>query len=197
MIRMRHVPLVAGALARWAYRSRAGRKTVAVLGAAAALVVGLASLGTHEEPELSQKERKGSWSGLRQMIAPTSGAISIDGAPGADASCTVRGLTHSAGAGEQWAFRGDAWVRESTCKGRMGKDGKVSLRLELVNEYHGKIKAIGSDWDEVHGRVTCEGDLEGDVADGGRWNATCRQERSTWKTSFEWKLEPSGQPASE
>jgi hypothetical protein len=73
--------------------------------------------------------------------------------------------------------------------GHIEKNGRASLALKLKMEWHGRVKGIGGDWDDVDGAATCEGELGGTLAEGGEWEGTCKREGKEWKTSFKWKLD--------
>ena len=111
----------------------------------------------------------------------------LEGAPGKSATCTVRGQTGTA-SGNGWVFRGNATVKETSCAGRIAKDGRVAATLKVRMEWRGRVKGIGGDWDDVAGEADCEGALDGTLMSGGVWNATCRGENS-WTTAFQWTFD--------
>jgi hypothetical protein len=179
MLHRRFASRLALALGRSLVGTSTGRKVIAV-------TVGVAAVGSLTSGDAT---RSGRWSGLPNVIAPTEGPIELQGAPGKSATCTVRGKTRSA-SGNGWVFRGDAAVEEASCEGRIEKDGRVSVELELKLEWNGRIKGIGGDgWDDVDGKATCKGELKGTLAAGGKWEAKCERDETEWETSIDWKLD--------
>lgn len=184
MLRLRHVPLVTQAVARglgrWVLGTKAGRRVGG--GVAAVAVVGsLWGGGSATHP--------GTWKGFSNEYAPTTGTLTIMGAPGKSATCTLRGKTGAA-AGNGWVFRGNATVEGTSCEGQLGKNGSVKAVLKLRQEWRGRVKGIGGDWDDVSGSSSCEGTLEGTLAKGGAWKGTCKSEDAVWATSFAWAPDP-------
>ncbi len=189
--RLVHVPLVLAAIVRWLVGTKAGRKLLVV---GVGLGVGVAALGAVApntgSNDAAAKRRDGTWGGLHNEYAPTRGEFAIDGEPGKTGACRVSGRTHSA-IGSGWVFRGDAWVAETACPVRIAKDGRVSGRLTLKKEWHGRVKGIGGDdWEERSGRALCEGEIEGTLAAGGKWNGTCPTDdgKKTYASSIAWTL---------
>ena len=167
-------------LGRLLLETKTGRRLLA--GATAIGTLGVLLSG-------SANERTGTWSGLANHIAPHKGPISIKGKPGKSATCTVRGHTKSA-VGSGWVFKGDASVAESSCEGHIEKDGRVSLDLVLTLAFDGKWKGVGGDdWEDIEGHATCEGKLEGALAQGGEWKAKCKNDTNEWETAIAWKLD--------
>ncbi len=182
--RLRHVPLVLRALARWLVGTQAGRKLGAVVAILVAAPVALMwSLGGGAAISWN-----GTWTGFSNDFAPTEGRLTFHRGAGKTASCTVRGET-GATEGNGWVFRGKATVNELSCEGHIEKNGRASLALKLKMEWHGRVKGIGGDWDDIDGAATCEGELGGTLAEGGEWEGTCKREGKEWKTSFKWKLD--------
>jgi hypothetical protein len=178
MLRQRYASRLIRALAFGLFATPAGRKCIAAVVAVAA-VWGLVG---------SDAKRSGTWSGLANHIAPNEGSIELQGAPGESATCTVRGETKGA-SGDRWVFKGHAAVAETSCEGRIEKDGRVSAVLQLKMEWNGRIKGMGGDWEDIDGKCTCEGDLKGTLAAGGKWEAKCKNDKGEWETSFEWELD--------
>lgn len=179
MLRLRHVPLVLRAIARWVVTTRTGRR----LGLGA---VGLAVLsGTCASESTATK---GSWTGFHNNYAPNKGAIVFERTWTGGTTCVVQGRTgYTSGSG--WVFKGDATIRQTSCDGRVGWGGKVSAALTLRMEWDGSVKGIGGDWDDVSGAADCKGELEGTLDAGGAWQGTCRRKDDgrEWAASFEWK----------
>lgn len=182
MLQLRHVPLVLHAVGRWFVTTAAGRRLGA--GALGAGVVAWSLLGG------GQSTRSGTWSGLPNTYAPRDGTLVLEGDPGKSATCTVRGRTGSA-SGNGWVFRGDAAVKETSCAGKIAKNGRVAATLKLRMEWNGRVKGIGGDWEDVAGKADCEGVLDGTLGSGGVWNATCRGNSADWTTAIQWKLDGS------
>jgi hypothetical protein len=74
-------------------------------------------------------------------------------------------------------------------EGSIEKNGRVSAVLELKMEWRGRIKGQGGDWGDTEGKSTCEGDLKGTLAAGGKWKAKCKSDGKEWETSFDWELD--------
>jgi len=178
MLRQRYASRLIRALGRWLFGTTAGRRC-------AAAVVAVAAVGSLVG---SDAKRSGTWSGLANHIAPHKGSIELHGAPGEPATCTVRGETKGT-SGDRWVFKGHAAVEETSCEGRIEKDGSVSAVLQLRMEWNGRIKGMGGDWEDIEGKCTCEGDLTGTLAAGGKWDAKCKDDKSEWETSLVWELE--------
>lgn len=178
MPRVRTVRLVSVALLRAALRSRRMRWALACVGA-----LGAWSLtGGHA--------RAGTWRGFSNEYAPREGTIELTGSPGKTTACTVRGETGYV-QGDGWVFKGKASVRETSCDGKIARDGRVSAVLTLKTTWNGRVKGTGGDWESTRGEATCRGELGGKLDTGGTWAATCKSEGKEWKTSFAWK--PSGE----
>jgi hypothetical protein len=133
-------------------------------------------------------ERKGSWSGMEKVIAPHAGTFGLQGALGTAATCTVRGKTESLSGGG-WVFRGEAVVAETKCEGRIETNGRVTADLQLKAEWHGRAKGMGGEWEDIHGKATCEGELTGTLGAGGQWKGKCASEEREWETTIDWKLD--------
>jgi hypothetical protein len=135
-----------------------------------------------------QSERRGSWTGFSNDIAPSKGTFSLTTALGKPATCTLRGKTSRA-TGNGWVFKGDASVTETSCEGKVNAGGKVALVLSIQMKFNGRWKGIGGDWEDISGSAKCEGDLTGTVASGGTWKGTCKSENAEWETSIDWKFD--------
>jgi hypothetical protein len=166
--------------ARWMFETKAGRGCaagIAVVAVAWTLVGG------------GPATTSGTWTGLPNAIAPSEGPITFESAADGGVRCTVRGQTGST-SGNGWVFRGEATVRETSCEGRVAGDGTVSAVLKLRMEWHGSIKGIGGDWEDIDGFGNCAGPLTGSLTpDGGEWQAECENERGRWKTSLAWAVD--------
>lgn len=178
MLRLRHVPLVLRAIARWVVTTKAGRR----------LGLGVAGIAVLSATCAEPSSRKGTWTGFHNNYAPNKGAFVLEPTWTGATTCVVQGRTgYTSGSG--WVFKGDATIQQTSCEGRVGWGGKVSAALELRMDWDGRVKGIGGDWDDVSGRADCKGSLEGTLRDGGAWQGTCRRQDDgrEWAASFEWK----------
>lgn len=198
--RLRHVPLVLAAIARWVVRTRPGRWFGAVVLALVALAgtglwLAVRSVGCDASSPpatvdaVIEGTKRGSWTGLHNNYNPDSGVFTISGGPGKSVGCSLRGKTGVV-VGNGWTFKGYASVVETSCAGSVERSGRVSLELSLKTEWRGQVKGIGGDWDDESGSATCEGELEGTLAEGGTWRGTCsRPDRKPWQATLDWKLD--------
>ena len=178
MVRLRHVPLILTALARWVLGARWGRWGIGVC----AVAVMWAQLGP------APAKTTGEWAGLGNHIAPNRGPIELTGRPGGSTGCTVRGETGYVH-GDGWVFKGEARGKETSCEGKIARDGEVKAVLDLEMTWDGRIKGIGGDWEDTSGKASCTGDLSGTLEAGGKWTAKCKREDREWEASFSWKPE--------
>lgn len=164
---------------RWGIETKVGRGFAFLI---AAVVIASSLMGG------APTAASGKWTGFSNCVAPSEGPITFETTADGDVRCTVRGRTATT-SGNGWVFRGEATVQETSCEGRIAEDGSVSATLKLRMEWHGEIKGIGGDWEDIDGFGNCAGPLTGSLtADGGAWPAECENDRYEWKTSIEWSV---------
>jgi hypothetical protein len=57
------------------------------------------------------------------------------------------------------------------------------------NGVEGPHQGPGRRLGDTEGKSTCEGDLKGTLAAGGKWKAKCKSDGKEWETSFDWELD--------
>jgi hypothetical protein len=186
-LRLAHLPLIVAAVARGLLGTRTGRKVLAVGVGATALAVVVSGTYANTGGSDATTRREGMWVGLYNQYAPTKGELVLEG-PAEASKCRLRGRAGSA-SGNGWVFHGSLSVAEVACEARIGKDGRVSAGLKFKEEWDGRVKGIGGDWEERYGSALCEGEVNGTVAAGGTWKGTCKtDEGRTYASSLTWTL---------